>query len=373
MAELMSYKPGLRVALLTVAVCTAFAAIHLSQNSLNPTVFVAVGEEDLEIREYAERLLDDVVLRPELGHDGRFFFVQANDPWLLDPEDNAEILDRPVYRAQRMAYPVLASAGGLLPPGGVVWGMLIVNVLAMGAGAWASAVLANRYGGSAWWGLAFPLNIGLLSEFNIGGGGVVASAAAFVAVLALSNDRLLRGSLLFAVACLAREVMLISVAGTALWFLATHRRREATLVVLPSAAAVGVWALYVRGVFPEEEPVGAGNLGFPFVGFLKNFENWLRDPFELVVGLVVVLVLLIFLFRAWRTPSLTAWAFAPFAALAFLLAEPVWNGYFNITRAVAPAITAYFLVAFATTAEKQAELERANPIGSWVGAPRKAP
>lgn len=373
MIKVMTSESGMRVALLTVVVSTAFAVIHLSQNDLNPTVFIAVGEDDAGVREYAVRLLDDVVLRPELGHDGRFFFVQANDPWLLDSKNNAELLDRPIYRAQRMAYPVLASAGGLLPPGGVVWGMLILNVLAMGAGAWACAVLARRHGGSAWWGLAFPLNIGLLSEFSVGGGGVVASAAAFMAVLALSNERLSLGSLLFAVACLAREVMLISVAGTALWFLATRRRREASLVVLPSIAAVGVWGLYIRGVLPDGEPVGAGNLGLPFAGFLRNFENWLRDPFEMIVGVAVVFVLLIFLFRALRTPSLIAWTFAPFAVLAFFLAEPVWNGYFNMTRAVAPALTAYFIVAFATTADKQIEMRRANPIGNWIGSLGRAP
>ena len=52
----------------------------------------------------------------------------------------------------------------------------------MGVGTWVVAMLAMRMGGSPWWGLAFALNLGFISEMNIDGAGVVAAAAAFGAV-----------------------------------------------------------------------------------------------------------------------------------------------------------------------------------------------
>ena len=93
---------------------------------------------------------------------------------------NAVVLDRPLYRSQRMFYPLQAGGLGLFSAEGVVWGLLVVNVIAMGLGTWAVAVLAVEMGLSSWWGLAFLLNIGLVSELNIGGAGIVAAAAALV-------------------------------------------------------------------------------------------------------------------------------------------------------------------------------------------------
>ena len=57
-----------------------------------------------------------VVLIDGTGHDGQYFFLQANDPWLLNPTEGLEFLDFPTYRAQRMLYPVVAGLGGLLGP-----------------------------------------------------------------------------------------------------------------------------------------------------------------------------------------------------------------------------------------------------------------
>src|ERR671923_84665 len=78
-------------------------------NDLDPSAFVAFGEDSPVQTPYGRRLLGDVVTRPGGGHDGQAFFIQANDPWYLHPEENAALLDRPVYRAQRMLFPTLAG------------------------------------------------------------------------------------------------------------------------------------------------------------------------------------------------------------------------------------------------------------------------
>lgn len=355
-------RSPVRVGLVTMALGVIFAVGHMAGNDMNPTVFVAIGEESGEIRDYAEELLGEVALTSDLGHDGRFFFVQANDPWLLEPDDNASIMDRPVYRAQRMAYPVLASLGGILPPTGVVWGMMVANIIAMSAGALVCGLLAVRFGGSAWWGLAFPFNIGLISEFSIGGAGIIAAAAGFAAVLFLLEEKGLGSSLLFAISCLAREVMLIAVAGAVIWLLVAKQPRLAARIAVWPVIVVVAWGVYIRLVLPSGGAVAEGNIGLPFAGFVDNFSNWRADPFELLVGLIVVVVLVFYSYRALRMPSLTAWTFLPFAVLAFTLAEPVWDGYFNITRAVAPILTAYFLIAFAQSVEKQRRLTEESPL-----------
>ena len=140
--------------------------------------FVALGEESTVETEYATRLLGDVTTRQGLGHDGRFFFAQANDPWYIEPEVHAAVLDEPRYRAQRMLFPSVAGGFGFFPPGVVAWSMLVTNLLALGLGAYLAALLALRWGGAAWLGLAVPMNIGLIFELDIGGAGILAYGAA---------------------------------------------------------------------------------------------------------------------------------------------------------------------------------------------------
>lgn len=319
----------------------------LSETDWDPTIFVAFGEDATPTTEYAEERLGDVYLRGAQGHDGKFFFVQANDPWVLEPDLNAQVLDRPLYRSQRMLYPVLAGGFGLLGPEAIVWAMLGMNLLSMGAGSWAVARIAEQMGGSPWWGLAFALNIGFFSEVNIGGAGVLAAAAAFGAVRMFMRDRVPAGIGLLVAAVLAREAMLIAVAGVALWLWLERRRKNAVIVAAIPGLAVLLWAAYLR------LRIGEGNvtaeveeIGWPFVGFVEAFGSWLDDPLDLMVGLAMMALFILFTRRVLVSRHVVGWAFVGFVALGVVFTEQVWRSYFDITRAVAPIITSFVLLVF---------------------------
>ena len=73
---------------------------------------------------YGEEILGDVVPSGGFGHDGKYYFMQAMDPFFMSPEDHAAyLLDRPTYRAQRMVYPTLAGGFGLLPAQAISWSL----------------------------------------------------------------------------------------------------------------------------------------------------------------------------------------------------------------------------------------------------------
>lgn len=341
------HRIAIVVGLVAMALSSLMAVRVLSEVGWDPTIFVAFGEEATPTREYAEDRLGDVFLRPAQGHDGKFFFVQANDPWVVDPESNAQVLDRPLYRSQRMLYPVLAGGAGLLDPRAIVWAMLLVNLIAMGVGTWATAQIAMEMGGSAWWGLAFALNLGFISEINIGGAGVVAAAAAFAAVLMFMKDRVPLGIALLGVATLAREAMLIAVAGTALLLWIQRRRRTAVATALIPGLAVVMWAAYLRvrigeGVVASE----VQEIGWPFAGFIEAFQSWSEDPIDLAVGVVMMVLFVLFTRRVLISRHLVGWAFLGFVLLGIVFTEQVWHSYFDITRAVAPIITSFVLLVF---------------------------
>ena len=319
------------------------------------TIFVAFGVESVEINEYAEAQLErEVAKRDNQGHDGKFFFVQANDPLVLEPEENIAVVVRPLYRSQRMFYPILAGGGGLFSANVIVWALLIVNLIAMGLGSWAVAQLAMEMGGSPWWGLAFVLNIGFISEMNIDGAGVVAAAAAFGAVVLLLKQRLGWAIALLTIAVLSREAMLIAAAGSAFWLWRRGERRDALLVAGIPSAAVALWAIYLR--FRIDFDTGLSEvqeIGLPFAGFIDAIEIWASDPLNLVAGVTILLLLLLFTRRVLISGQLVGWAFIGFVPLAILFTRQVWQSYFDITRAVAPVLTAFVLLVFIAGTDSQ--------------------
>lgn len=349
-------KPRL-VGLVALVMASALVVRNLAAYSWDPTIFVAFGEKATETLDYGRALLGDVTTRPELGHDGRFFFAQANDPLLLEPQRHAVVLDRPIYRAQRMLYPLLAGGFGLFPPSWVVWGMILVNVLALGLGSWATARYAELMGGSPWWGLAFVGNVGMLSEVMIGGAGVVGFALAMWGLVALREGKRGRAVGAITLAVLSREVYLIVAAGAAIWTWRRHRKSAIGLAVVPVIVAAS-WALYVRwrlsGI--PVDPAEVREIGWPLIGLIRAAASWLHDPVDLMVGAAVVVLLVAATIRTLRDPSLLNLATVGFVPLAVLLTQRVWLSYFDITRAVAPLLTSWVLSAFAVPHRRRSEL-----------------
>ncbi|HUP15459.1 MAG TPA: hypothetical protein VM848_05345 [Acidimicrobiia bacterium] len=344
------YGLPLLVAIVVLLLVGAWLVRNLSATDWNPTMLVAVAAEEGPSLGYSRALLgDSVENRPGRGHDGRFFFVQANDPWLLEPHRHAAVLDRPVYRSQRMLYPTLASGFGLLEPWGAVWGLLAVSVVTISAGTYATALVARGMGASAWWGLAFGFNIGVVSELLVGGGGHLGFALVMFSIAAIQRGRLGWSVAALSGAVLAREVMLVATAGIVVWLWRQVGPKAALIHAVVPGAVVAAWAMYVRsrigwmsGLAEVEE------IGWPFVGFVQALEFWPNRPLSFAVGVAVLALLAVFTLRFIRSPgSLVGYAAIGFVPLAVLLTLQVWFNYFDITRAVSPVITAFLLMAFA--------------------------
>ncbi|MEO0494185.1 MAG: hypothetical protein AAF081_12295 [Actinomycetota bacterium] len=281
-----------------------------------------------------------------LGHDGSMFFLQALDPFFVNPDEHAVHLDRPVYRAQRMLFPTVAGGLGLLPAEAVLWSMAMLNVAAIALGSLGTSRIAQRLGGSAWLGLAFALNPGVIFEFDISGAGILAFACAVWGTLAVMDGRTRAAVLWFCAAVLAREVMLLYLAGVCCHQLWTNRRIPWLLGGIPALTAAA-WAGYIRLRLDSHDGVQeVQEFGVPFGGILDASENWFGDPVQLgvIAGLIVVMPLL--LVRAFQRPNPMAWGALGFVLLAILMTRQVWWNFFDISRAIAPVMTAYLVTAF---------------------------
>jgi hypothetical protein len=338
--DLTAAQPWL-VGVVGLAITVALALRLLIPNGMDPTVFVAFGDQSPIQTPYGLSLLGHVTTRPGGGHDGQSFFIQANDPWYLDPEANAALLDRPIYRAQRMLFPMIAGGFGLFPPQTIVWAMLVTNLLVLAIGAFLAAQLAAAWGGPTWLGLWVPLNVGLLFELDIGGSGILAYTCCLAALYALTQERIWLASTLFAAGALSRETMVAFAVGVfLLWWLA--RRRALWPIVLTPLGVMAVWDAYIWFRLQGIPGVGGGtgNFGLPFLGVVQASRSWIDEPMDLLLSLVFITVVVAFVSLAVRSRLPIAWGALPFAALAIVLSVNVWREPFNSARAIAPIFTA---------------------------------
>ncbi|MDQ5816010.1 MAG: hypothetical protein M3516_06940 [Actinomycetota bacterium] len=313
----------------------------LIPSGMDPTTFLTLGEDSPAQVSYAQDVLGDVATRDDMGHDGKFFFAQANDPWYLEPEVNASVLDRPTYRGRRMLYPMIAGGFGLFPPGLVVWSLLVTNLLALGAGSFLAALLAERWGATVWLGLAVPLNIGLLFELYIDGAGIVAYVCCLGALYSLLKGRTWTAALLFAAACLSREVMIGFALGVLVLRWLDERRFLWRIVIAPLVAMVA-WNAYLWFRLKGVSGVGGGleAVTAPFLGLFEAFRSWGNDLSYLVVDLAMLVIAVLFVPLALRSRSPIAWGAFPFVVLTILLSVHVWREPFDLSRALAPVLTA---------------------------------
>jgi len=348
------------IALIAVAVSTLLVGRLLAPNDFDPSTTIKFGEVHEEQNAYGARLLGEIVVAPLGGHDGRFFFIQAMDPFYFEPDVHADQLDRPTYRAQRMVYPTLASLGGLMSPASTAWGLIIVNIVAMAVGTVYTGLMAARMGLSAWFGLAFLLNPGLIVDLGIDGAGIVALAAMMAAVYYVLGDAILPAAVALSVASLARETMLIAVAGLAAFY--WYKKRQITWPLMLPVVAVGAWWGYVHWRLDDGLAQDTQALDWPFVGFIDAFEGWMNTPgssIDLAVGGVLLLVSAVVLIRTIRTPTALGWAVGGFAFLGLIMSEPVWENWFDSARALAPVLTGYIILGPAMT-----RIEESLDVGS---------
>jgi len=327
-----------------ILVGSLVACITLAIHGWDPAGPLMVGV-DAPLRVYVEERLGEIPLTTGTGHDGKYFFLQAHDPFLLDSTANAALMERPTYRSQRMLYPLIASAGSQLGEAGILWTMLLANVMAIGVGTWATAAAALSAGAGRWFGLAFALNPGILFELAFDGSGILAWALVMVAVYAGQRRRWVGTVAALCGAVLAREVMYLAVAGIAIYLWPRERSRAITVLAAPLLAG-GLWALWVRRQL--EVSVGtveSNELGLPFVGFGQALRQWSERPdLRLVVGLLALAVVVIALWQAMSARNLISFTGVGVAVVAIFLRAHVWFNYYDITRAIAPLFTTVVLV-----------------------------
>jgi hypothetical protein len=272
-----------------IAAACAAAAVAVSAAAALITIGFADWESSILVRmSDTERMAEvarfhdpDFAFVPAEGHyDGVYFYAIALDPFAR----NADVYTRIDLYEYRYGHPGYGWLSRLFVLGGVrslPWSMLMVGLAGMGLGGWAISRIADHLGRSAWWGLLVAVNPGLVFAVTVLNSEPVGVGIAAAGLLLWLRGRLVLAAVVFAGACLVKELFVLVPAGLFLWEIVQVVRRRAIPGVVYRLALLAVtvvplawWYLYLRfhfGVFPAAaEP---GNIGVPFVGWFNTFRT----------------------------------------------------------------------------------------------------
>jgi hypothetical protein len=316
------------------------------------TAFFQLDATNDEVKLEAFRALPVYVYRDTGGYDGLYYAQLALDPTLRDPAI-PRAMDNASYRARR----ILPAAMAWLMGGGnarnVITAYSVLNPIAwlvLTIVFWRVLEVHDWRGWLAWSGVLF--SAGTLCSVRLALTDLVAALLMTIAIASAERERKRTALASVALAALARETSLLSVAGLIKppWVSAKNAARIA-LAVLPLL----LWCAYVRWrIGPADQ--GWGNLTWPTVGLLRKWvevmaafhpigDVWVSA--STLLALVALCTQAIYFIvapdvnnRWWRVG-------AAYVVLLICLGTAVWEGFPGAaTRVLLPLTIAFNVCAY---------------------------
>jgi hypothetical protein len=308
-------------ALLVAAIYLLFAYGLFEFRHRDLSSFVVAGGANVDAKHVPREL---TVFPNSAGYDGMAFFRLALNPFTRVETAYGITLDNPAYRQQRIGYPLivwLLSFGGR--PRLVIPLLILVNVLAAAAVAYAGGVLAKHVGVHALWGVLFALYPGFLMSLSRDTCEVVACAFALAGLAARRN---VVAAVCLTLAVITRETTMVLVAAIAIeWLL--RRARPLFVWAVPAATFVtwqvilrlqwGTWPMHSSPVIPFSEFAQHIAKALPRVTHVQRLDL-AECAFLAVIAIITAIVM-------WSTSAPLSWRLAWVAHLGLASTLPHAN------------------------------------------------
>jgi hypothetical protein len=165
----------------------------------------------------------------------------ASNPLNAVPE-----LDVPAYRLQRILYPALAWLAALGQAACVPMTLVLVNVLALGLGTGAFAILLKQEDAPFWTPSLFFLWFGTSQALLFDLNEITAMSLALWALVFLSRGQLAASKILFGLGGLAKDLAFLFMLPVMIRLLYSRRYRVAVQFAMVAAAPYVLWVMVLR-------------------------------------------------------------------------------------------------------------------------------
>lgn len=296
--------------------------------------FVVAGDELSD----PARVPGGVSVEHSAGYDGQFYLRLALSPFSKAQVEHGIRLDYPVYRAQRIVYPLIVNVLSFGSVTMTLWLLVLVNVAAVCAVSGVSARLLEYYGIAGAYGIVVALFPSFLLTVRRDLTEAVELAFVMAGVLAIVKQRWLPAALLLALAALSKEPSLL-VPGAALAVIVVDRNgRRLWLLIAP--AAYFAWKLFLFHYFAL--PITLFNnsvLGIPFAVAAPRVASLIPPASRgdavvlLEIALLAAFVVLVGIaFRKSRAPLEVKLAWLGYALLVSTLGPLFWDDDWSFLR-----------------------------------------
>ena len=320
-------KSAAVVALASLLLYSGFVFVQLRRHAFNPSAFVTAGDEFTDKTAPA-----GVLVAPNSsGYDGQFYYRIACEPFSRQPVAAGVHFDYPVYRLQRIGYPLLVGTLSFGNRAVVPWMMILVNLAAL-AGIGALAVIATRdLRVPAWSCFALALYPGFLLSVSRDLVEPLEVLLLLFALVLFQKQRFMMAAGVLVLAALTKETSLLFPLGALASLLITGRWQRRNLFLLaPFAAHLGWKVILFRLWHLPMTFVTGEHFMMPFQGFLARGREALSAGVAGRVVLIEMITLIVFggiallAFRSSLASTAVKAAWLLYAALVFTLGIEFW-------------------------------------------------
>ena len=319
----------------------------LQASNWDPSSFVLAAENFTD----RNAVPAEVTVFPGAGYDGQFFFRLAMHPLSTAHQKDGIHFDYPVYRHQRIVYPLLARLIGFGRARPTLWALILVNLAAVAALTYTVGLVLSATGTHPGWGIAVPLYAGFLLTIARDLCEIVAVGFLIATIHSLQKERVVRAVALLSIATFAKEPALLFAAGpiavACFGRLRTRNDRMRLLFVIPPLLHIAWkrWLFYAWDIPPSFslEP-----LARPFSAYFTALGKAAAGSVVQVELLLLAALVMIAAPAIW-TSSLrvekTRLGCGALAILAFSLGSGFWMKDWAFLRAVSEFASLAILLA----------------------------
>ncbi|RMF49888.1 MAG: hypothetical protein D6749_12015 [Chloroflexota bacterium] len=214
--------------------------------------------------------------------------------------------ERPAYRYQRILSAAIARLLSFGRAELVPYAILVTNLAALGLGTAALAELLRALRVNRWYALIYGLFGGIFFAVRASTTEPLAYGLTLIALLATQRRQFGWSAALFALAALAKEVTLITVAGTALALWLSRERRAALLIGLGAVVPFLAWQAFLWH-WLGSLGIGSGGVGatpfeiVPYNGIWRIFGFGITPTALALAAIPMLMGMLPSLWALWRS------------------------------------------------------------------------